>query len=220
LEAVVRKFVCGAALAALLVSSTAAHAASITLTFGVGGTSGFTSGAINSALGPVAVAAGLDVTVSPWASVNSAAFWGVSANDEGFGVCSAQLLLCFEETHADSSSNTTEGLNFSFTAPVTLTNATFGAWGNNDVADIFAGGVLVSNNFGDNTGLYSGNHTSNNFFFQAVDSNSTSSWRLRSLTFDYTAPAPPQPLATPEPSSILLLGGGLIAAARRMRRRK
>ena len=118
-------------------------------------------------------------------------------------------------------SSTTEGLQFDFSAPVTLTNATFGSWNNSDVADIFAGGVLVANNFGDNSGSYNpvGGLTNSSFFFQAVDGSSTSQWWLRSLTFDYTAPAPRQPVATPEPSSILLLGGGLVAAARRLRRR-
>lgn len=221
--------VSSAAIAALLVGSATAQASSITLTFGTGGTSGFTTGTDNSSLGPVAVASGLDLTVSPWSNANSAAVWDITSSSDGFGVfngtCDLSFFFCFswDASQADSSSSTTEGLQFDFSAPVTLTNATFGSWNNSDAADIFAGGVLVANNFGDNSGSYNpvGGLTNSSFFFQAVDGSSTSQWWLRSLTFDYTAPAPPQqPVATPEPSSILLLGGGLIAAARRMRRRK
>ena len=222
--------VSSAAIAALLIGSATAQASSITLTFGTGGTSGFTSGTDNSSLGPVAVATGLDLTISPWSNANSAAMWYITASSDGFGVfngtCDLSIIiacLSWDSSQADSSSNTSEGLAFSFSAPVTLTNATFGSWNNSDVADIFAGGVLVANNFGDNSGSYNpvGGLANSSFFFQAVDGSSISQWRLRSLTFDYTAPAPPrQPVATPEPSSILLLGGGLLAAARRMRRRK
>jgi hypothetical protein len=218
--------VSSAAIAALLVGSATAQASSITLTFGTGGTSGFISGTDNSSLGPVAVATGLDLTVSPWSTANSASVWDITASSEGFGVfngdCFNIVIACVptDSSQADSSSSTTEALLFSFTAPVTLTNATFGSWGNSDVAAIFAGGALVTN-FGTNSGSYSpaGGLTNSSFYFQAIDGSGTSEWRLRSLTFDYTAP-PQQPLATPEPSSILLLGGGLVAAARRMRRRK
>jgi hypothetical protein len=223
--------VSSAAIAALLVGSATAQASSITLTFGTGGTSGFTSGTDNSSLGPVAVATGLDLTVSPWSNANSAAVWDITASSAGFGVfngtCDLSIIVCLlpDSADADSSSSTSEGLTFSFSAPVTLTNATFGQWGNSDVAAISAGGALVTN-FGSNSGSYSpgGGLTNSSFFFQAIDNGArASSWRLSSLRFDYPAPAPPppqQPLATPEPSSILLLGGGLVAAARRMRRRK
>ena len=216
--------VSSAAIAALLVGSATAQASSITLTFGTGGTSGFTSGTDNSSLGPVAVASGLDVTVSPWSNANSAAVWDITSSNDGFGVfngtCDVSFIICWapDSSQADSSSSTSEGLQFNFSAPVTLTNATFGQWGNSDVAAIFAGGALVTN-FGTNSGSYSpaGGLTNSSFFFQAIDGSGTSSWWLRSLTFDYT---PQQPVATPEPSSILLLGGGLLAAAKRMRRRR
>jgi len=177
--------------AALLAFGVSAHAT--TVTFGTGGTAGFTNGGTSD--GPANVG-GVNLTATAWAS-GGGPTPVLTANSEGYGVDS--------DGNGNGDSNEVDGQGrdeavvLTFSAPVTVTNIVLMNFSSNDDSDLIIDGILHS------SGIMHGSE----FRIRADEDNSD--FRVRSITFDVASSA------VPEPATLLTggLGLALVALARR-----
>jgi hypothetical protein len=193
------------------------------VTFGSGGTDGFTAG--GSSAGPAPVATGLTLEVRPYSTGGTSDTWSLVAGANGYGVNNGMCLLGLCDQNDVDGSVFNDALQFTFSLPVTLTQVVFGNWDRWDRAAISTGSVFGSSSFvtsfGDDSGVYTPGSTltASEFLFGALNGTfigGDDDWRIRSLTFDFDAPLPDQAPAVPEPASLVLLGTGLLGVARRI----
>ncbi len=163
----------------------AVAAQATTITFGTGGTAGFTGG--GSSDGPTSVGGGITLTVTPWASGFGSA--SLTVNGDGYGVDSG-----FRDNDQIDGFGRDEGIILTFSSAVHVTNFDLrDFFACCDDADITVNGVPAGANM---TGTV----------FGIFANESDSDFRVRSVTF---SAATAGDAAVPEPASLLTGGLGL-----------
>lgn len=187
-----------------------------TITFGTGGTTGFTSGGATVSVNNAAGITGLLVTVtagvlSPNTCDNTCL---ITSSNAGYGVNNAP--------NGNDGSMDIDGSGYddfirvTFNQTVTLTGATFGSFSAQagDNGRLYNGttNAILINSF--NTSSLTGlSYSGTSFLFAAIGNDDA--YRLRSVTFD-VAPTS----TTPEPSSFALIGLGLTGVFALTRKRR
>jgi hypothetical protein len=171
----------------------AASAQATVITFGTGGTPGFTGG--GSSDGPVNVGGGITLTVTPWS--NSFIFDPtLTVDGNGYGVRSGII----DDDQLDGS-GWTEAIILTFSSAVQINGVELRNFSGDDDVDLFANGNPWAG--GTVVGMV--------FKIQADDYNSE--FRVRSVNFDAVS-------AVPEPANLLTAGLGLgLLALGRFRRK-
>ncbi len=203
-------------------------ASATTLIFGQGGTSGFTSGGVQST-GAVAVpgAPGLTLEVQALSTWNSPAEWLIDSAAGGYGVDNGGVDVCLpflghihiDDDPAIDSSGGDDTLRLIFSQPVTLSEILIGDIDvasrgllrefRSDAVDIsnlgagtvYSGSLLsLGPGIGTLSGASLGNTTGTVFDIRVLDYNDDV--RLRGISFDNTS--------VPEPATCGLIGLGLV----------
>ncbi len=170
-------------------------ASATVITFGTGGTSGFTAGGSSVTVNDAAGIIGLTVTLTPGTTTTCPACT-ITTAATGYGVSSTG------DTSTNIDGNTLiDTLTISFSQSVTLTGLTFGNWNGTDDVGIYNGSTLVTTYTAPgNSATVSTSGTS--FQIRAVDSGDA--FTLRSMTFTV------DPVSTPEPATFGMMGVALL----------
>jgi hypothetical protein len=175
---------------------------SATITFGTGGTSGFTGGGVNSiTVNNAAGVTGLSVIVTAGVlspDSCSSQCW-LTTSSAGYGVNNAAPSGGASDSSDDiDGSGADDFISLVFNQQVRITGATFGSFSSSDDGELYnttSGTVLVT---AFDTNSIALNSLGTSFRFQATGTNDA--YRLRSVTF----------VATPEPSTFGLTAAGLM----------
>ena len=199
--------------AGALLCPVAAQAGLVTVTFGTGGTTGFTSGGG----GPVLVSGPLTLTLTagctpPSTNCSSPA---LTASSSGYGVNSVST----DPDPGMDGNGSTDLMTFTFSSPVTLTQILLNEWDSGDGGILqnltTATTLLDTAAFSSATLDLTTNNVGSSFRLTIKDGNDD--YWVRSLTFE-DGTIPPEEI--PEPSTCVLIGAGLAALGLFRRRRR
>lgn len=171
-----------------------------TITFGTGGTTGFTGGGTNSVtVNNFGGSTGFNVTVTAGATTACGPTCTITTAATGYGVTSSTT----DTSAGIDGTGLLDTLTIAFTNSVRVTAITFGSWDPSDDAGIYNGATLITT-YNNNTPTATLNSVGTSFQIRAVGGNDD--FRIQSITFTEI----PEP-ATLGMAGIAMLGLGFAA---------